>query len=80
MRLKEKWKKSDNYLGRCFIGCHSYKSKNTLIIDIFLDAINYVCYEKDKYKADVNIFRVAFQYFQVLKRKFYTKISFFFKY
>jgi len=34
-----------------------------------LDSIKYVFYEKDKHKADVNIF----QHFQVLKRKFCTK-------
>jgi len=37
----------------------------------FLDSIKYVCYEKDKHKADVNIS----QHFQVLKSKLKKKLA-----
>jgi hypothetical protein len=40
------------------------------LLEPFLDSVKHACYEKDKHKADVNIFK----YFQVPKRKFYTKI------
>jgi hypothetical protein len=51
-----KVKKADNQLGGCLIGSYSYKSKNTLIINTFMAYITYVCYEKDKHKADINLF------------------------
>jgi hypothetical protein len=51
-------KKADNQVGEggCLIGSYSYKSKNTLVTNTVLAYSTYVCYEKDKHKADVNLF------------------------